>query len=67
MEVQGVFRGDHALLDKIYNEERGLYSQIHSFLFALAYGGYTNNFEVSFAYKDGITTEKWTESASARF
>jgi hypothetical protein len=56
--------GDHAgLLEKLYNEERMFYNDIENALKSLEENG--GDFEVRFAYKNGITIEPGVTDQSA--
>ena len=55
--------GEHDLLDKIFNEERALYEDIKTALRQLEEHG--GDFEVSFAYRNGVTIEKGATDQAA--
>ena len=58
-----VLHGDHALLDKIYNEEMSLYYSIEQALRYLDEN--EGDFEIDFAYKNGATIEKGATDQAA--
>jgi hypothetical protein len=58
-----LFKGVHALLDRIANEERALYEDMMAALRHL--DEHDGDFEVSFAYRNGVTIEKGATDQAA--